>query len=350
VGYEVASRGLGFWGCDINPVANLIARVKHAPIDAGAFAARAERIIDRFASASDAPMIAGSAVDELGRWYSERQLSDMMKLRNAIRSEVEGQASEVDAFDCAFSAMAKATSQWRSRSTKPALDPEKRPTAVVKAFHHRCRFMANAWSSGAAPSGTDVRIVRGCATEADAAGRPVDLIVTSPPYATSYEYADLHQLSALWLGLVAARRDLRTGVIGTACRRVGMSRALRELNPVGIRIAFGLYERDRAAAESVAAYLLDMQRVASRSLDMLRPGGMAVFVIGDATLRGVRIANSEHLVESLLEAGFGRVEVVRRDIVNKANTPFRTATGRLSAVPAASTIYAQEHVIMARRP
>ena len=29
--------------------------------------------------------------------------------------------------------------------------------------------------------------------------KEVDLIVTSPPYVTSYEYADLHQLSSLWL-------------------------------------------------------------------------------------------------------------------------------------------------------
>ena len=27
----------------------------------------------------------------------------------------------------------------------------------------------------------------------------ISLIVTSPPYVTSYEYADLHQLTALWL-------------------------------------------------------------------------------------------------------------------------------------------------------
>jgi len=28
----------------------------------------------------------------------------------------------------------------------------------------------------------------------------IDLIITSPPYVTSYEYADLHQLSLLWFG------------------------------------------------------------------------------------------------------------------------------------------------------
>jgi hypothetical protein len=28
----------------------------------------------------------------------------------------------------------------------------------------------------------------------------VTLVITSPPYVTSYEYADLHQLTSIWLG------------------------------------------------------------------------------------------------------------------------------------------------------
>ena len=43
----------------------------------------------------------------------------------------------------------------------------------------------------------------------------VDVIVTSPPYVTSYEYADLHQLSSLWLGFSDDYRDLREGSIGS---------------------------------------------------------------------------------------------------------------------------------------
>src|SRR3546814_9151275 len=36
----------------------------------------------------------------------------------------------------------------------------------------------------------------------------LDLIVTIPPYDTSYEYADLHQLSSLWLGYAQHHRGL----------------------------------------------------------------------------------------------------------------------------------------------
>jgi len=44
----------------------------------------------------------------------------------------------------------------------------------------------------------------------------VSLIVTSPPYVTSYEYADLHQLTALWLEYTKDLSDFRKRFIGTS--------------------------------------------------------------------------------------------------------------------------------------
>ena len=41
------------------------------------------------------------------------------------------------------------------------------------------------------------------------------LVITSPPYVTSYEYADLHQLTAIWLGYIDRLSDFRTKFIGS---------------------------------------------------------------------------------------------------------------------------------------
>ena len=175
------------------------------------------------------------------------------------------------------------------------------------------------------------------------------MIVTSPPYATSYEYSDLHQLSALWLGLVDDHRELRAGSIGTASRRSGLTRAARDLNQVGLQVVFSMFDRDRALAEALATYFLDIQRVAKRCHDLLRPGGLAVFVMGDTQLKGVRVANANHLVESLIDAGFGDVRVTRRTIANKPNTSYRSADGRLASSPTGQAIYSEEYVLMAHR-
>ena len=41
-----------------------------------------------------------------------------------------------------------------------------------------------------------------------------DLIVTSPPYVTSYDYASMHQLSTMWLNYGTDYRILRKNMLG----------------------------------------------------------------------------------------------------------------------------------------
>ncbi len=349
VTYEAAALNLEAWGCDINPVATLIARVKVLGLDPIRFTDAAGRIAQAFGGASDVPPLSPAAVARLSPWYEPSQFDDLAKLRNAMLSEVGGEGGEAMAFACAFSAVLKPASRWRSRSVKPSRDLGRRGAPVLETFRRRCAMMAAAWCEAAAPADVAPEIVQGDVVAMRRSAPPVDLIVTSPPYAVSYEYADLHQLSALWLGFVDDHRDLRAGVIGTISRRADLAAALRDLNGVGVQIVFGLFDRDRALAEATATYFLDMQKVARRCHDFLRPGGMAVFVVGNTQLRGVRVDNANHLVESLLEAGFADVRVVRRRLENKPNTPYRSADGRLSSSRADMRIYGEEYVLMARR-
>ena len=347
VGLEASARGVSFWGCDINPVATMIAKVKNSPMNVAAFVKRAEDVLSRFGRASSKAPVVDAVQAHLSRWYVPDQFADLSRLRNAVLAEFDGSETSF-ALECAFSAIAKPTSQWRARSAKPALDADKQAMPVLAAFTRQCALMASAWSDGSRLGGSAAEIVQGCATSSGPGGQ-VDMIVTSPPYATSYEYSDLHQLSALWLGLVDDHRDLRVGSIGTASRRSSLAQAARDLNEVGLQIVFSMFDRDRALAEALATYFLDMQRVAARCHELLRPGGLAVFVIGDTRLKGVRIDNANHLVESLAEAGFGDVRVTRRTIANKPNTSYRLADGRLASSPTGQAIYSEEYILMAHR-
>lgn len=59
------------------------------------------------------------------------------------------------------------------------------------------------------------------------------MLITSPPYVTSYEYADLHQLSSLWLGYADDYRDLRKGSIGSVYNVEDYQIKVDDLNEVG---------------------------------------------------------------------------------------------------------------------
>ncbi|MBK7966586.1 MAG: hypothetical protein IPK10_15810 [Bacteroidetes bacterium] len=60
----------------------------------------------------------------------------------------------------------------------------------------------------------------------------VDMLITSPPYVTSYEYADLHQLSTLWLGYANDFRDLRDGTIGSLYHKQIKQSDIDSLDPL----------------------------------------------------------------------------------------------------------------------
>src|SRR3546814_7955113 len=82
------------------------------------------------------------------------------------------------------------------------------------------------------------------------------------------------------------------------------------------------------AAQAVASYFLDMQRVAARCREFLSANGVAMFVIGNTRYCDVEIDNAAHLTEALLQVGFCSVRAARRRISNKRATPFRDGVGR----------------------
>ena len=86
------------------------------------------------------------------------------------------------------------------------------------------------------------------------------LIISSPPYVTSYEYADLHQLSTLWLDFANDYRDLRKDSIGSN-HNLFTDDILALLNNSGQSIVKALSGVDRSKARAVAKYYFDMQKV-----------------------------------------------------------------------------------------
>jgi DNA modification methylase len=177
----------------------------------------------------------------------------------------------------------------------------------------------------------------------------VDIIITSPPYVTSYEYADLHQLSSLWLSYADDYRTLREGSIGSHYHSYNFNKEIKRLNKTGTNIVFRLLSQDKSKASSVAKYFLDMQQVAEACLNMLSENGMALFVIGNTEYKGVRIDNARHLTESLLDSGFTEVSVTKRKIISKTLTPYRDYLGRFTTDKNSRKVYGEEFILIGRK-
>ena len=278
VAFEAQREALAFWGCDINPVATLIARAKSQYYDLAWLSRYSAAINRELRVASRGIGLTSGARARLRYWYPEEQMLSLARLRNAILTAVPEQSKYRDFFLCAFSNILKPTSRWLTKSIKPQIDPNKTPAKVLPAFRAQLQSMIRAFEECSPQLQTETTIATSnflSTTTRDIGA--VDMIITSPPYVTSYEYADLHQLSSLWLGFADDYRDLRNGSIGTTQHDFNFNREVKRLNQSGSEIVFSLYSEDASAARSVAKYYLDMQQVAERCAKILRPKGLALF-------------------------------------------------------------------------
>ena len=349
VALEAKTHKKDFWGCDINPVATLIARVKSETYNVDIVSAFFDQIQEAYNDLNIGKDVYIDANERLKYWFTENSYLGLLRLKMAIDQNVN-EGKYLDAYHCLFSSILKASSRWLTKSIKPQVDPNKNEIVVWDAFIGQYNKFIRA--IGQLDGEQDEhRIEIETENFLEVKNLPkVDLIISSPPYVTSYEYADLHQLSSLWLDYTDDYRNLRRGTIGSLYNSEEYTINLELLNSVGKQIVSELVRSQRVTApvRSVARYYVDIQNAINRCARMLENGGMVFFVVGDTEYKGTKIKNSEHLVQSLIDMGFSDIKAAKRRISNKLLTPYRDEFGRFSSDKSNQTIYHEEYIISGR--
>ena len=346
VAYEARRNNIDFWGCDINPVATLIAKAKSEKYLDSKMCDYFEKILVCFYEISENEFRYNESNERIRYWFKEKQFFDLARLKKAIQVVVPEKSKYRLFFMCAFSNILKPTSVWLTKSIKPQVDPEKQPANVIEAFKDQFVMMRIANTENIDYSNKHVNVVNGNFLDKNIKPPAVDMIITSPPYVTSYEYADLHQLSTLWLGFVEDYKELREGTIGSLYHEDNLKKQIQHLNETGYKIVTQMYDKDKSKARSVAKYFLDMQCATEKSYGMLNANGLAVFVIGNTEYKNVRIDNTKHLVESFFNVGFKKIVVSKRKISNKILTPYRDKNGRFTTNSEGRKVYSEEFIVI----
>jgi methylase of polypeptide subunit release factors len=353
VALEAKLHNKAFWGCDINPVATLIARAKSKSYDRNMLGTYYEAIRVAFDNMTSNPENYSAANQRLQYWYSQDSYVNLYKLRSSILS-VSMEEKYACAMLCLFSSILKVTSKWLTKSIKPQIDPKKKDIDVWTSFSLQYKKFSKSIEqiNESAPSDADITIET--VNFIDVETLPsIDMIISSPPYVTSYEYADLHQLSTLWLEYTEDYRVLRNGSIGSIYNSENYDVDLTSLNVIGHNVVKELIHNNankaNAKVRSVARYYYDMQCAIRQCGKMLNPNGMVLFVVGDTEYKGIKIKNSEHLIQCLLDEGFSDIKASKRRISNKLCTPYRDAIGRFSSDKSQRTIYHEEFIISGRK-
>jgi DNA modification methylase len=356
-------------GVDINPAAVLASRAKTTPLAPDGLRAALRDLDEALGRLEGSartrslfplpdPLLPANQ-ERLDFWFpraQQRRLGVVLALIEGVRD-----AAVRGFLRCAFSHMLKAASYWLLKSSKPTRDKAKLANGVpdpVPLLRRHLRKMerANAafWKllpeefHRSPEAAADVR--RGDARQLPWPDRTVALVVTSPPYVTSYEYADLHQLTTLWLGERAGLAAPKEQFIGSAAARRRRTDA-EASSALGRQIVAALRPRSPAKSDEARQYFLDMEDVFRELHRVLVPGGAVCNVIGNTALEGVDILNAEVHAELLTGLGFELADVVKRVIPSKTLPQVRDpATGKFtSAHPAAVEAYPEEFILIARK-
>lgn len=324
------SMGFKASGTDINKIAYLITKVKSTPIEPEYLNKKIEQLMSRLKVLNGTqvtlfndkiePLIPQKHIDRINYWFTEENKNDLGKILRVIYDENDEVIRNF--FLVAFSHILKNCSLWLQGSTKPTRDLEKRSIKPYDAFRRHLMKMQNGNDAFYKVVPDKIRkiinqylnIEIGDARRQPVSDNSVDLVVTSSPYVTSYEYADLHQLSTIWLDLAEDLTEYKKGFIGTSYKKYENKR-LR--SSIAADIVDKMSKKSKKMAKEIEAFFIDMEEVFDESFRILKHGGRCCYVIGNTKLKGIDILNAEVFAESLQYSGFKFDRLIKREIPSK---------------------------------
>jgi DNA modification methylase len=325
---EAKTSGHKSIGFDINPIAKLIAEAKLTPIKPALLDSEVSKLFTRIKKASSKNY---TIHPRLKYWFKRKDLNQLNKIYRAILKVKDPVIKRF--FLCGFSHILKNSSIWLMSSIKPTRDLNKTIPNSLETFSSHINSMVRKnteyfnFLKENNLLKTKARMEVGDARNLSLKDNYVDLIITSPPYVTSYEYADLHQLSLLWLKYTKNLQKFRRQFIGT----MSAHQSVKIQSAIGQSIINELAEVDRSTANRVNKYFTDMELAIKEMYRILKPGGHASIIIGNTTLKGVEIKNAQVAHEQMLRAGFKEKKIIKREIAFQVIAPWRDkADGRFT--------------------
>ena len=335
---------------DINPVAVLITKAKITAIDPIRISKEFLAIQKRLETYNENTKVKAPKHERIDYWFKPEEKKKLAFIFAEI-SKVKDQDVQ-DFFFCGFSNILKNCSIWLQKSNKPTRDFEKIPSDPIKTFSKQIKMMLRGNAklfellSEKGYLKVSSKVVCTDARTIPAKDNSISLIVTSPPYVTSYEYADLHQLTALWLEYTKDLSDFRKRFIGTSYHN---KKDLTLNSSIAEDIREKLLKIDKKTAEEVSTYFSEMNQVFVEMKRMLKKGGKTCIVIGNTSLQGVKILNAEVFTEQLQNLGLKIADIIKREIPSKNLPSVRDKiTGKFAAITDKNKVsaYPTEYILV----
>ena len=288
-------------GCDIDPLARMIAAAKLTPVDASEALRAGQAILD--AAESDCRedgdglrrelelRFGAKTRDFVDYWFLPRHQIELLALLRRIEALPRGGARQFLEIMFSSTIIAKSGGVSLARDlahTRPHRDLDKKPGSTFVEFAKRLKRNAASLEASGAHDAGEAEVLEALADDTGLPSASVDLIVTSPPYANNaIDYMRAHKFSLVWFGWkIGDLTNIRARYLGhDAASRTEYDDLPDQCETTLARLA----ERDAKKAATLRRYFGEMAAVIAEMRRVLKPDGTAVIVVGTSNLRGIDV-------------------------------------------------------------
>jgi len=318
------ARGHEAIGFDRDPLAVLIAGAWVADVDEEAVEAKAKQVLaratERAQNLTDTTAFPQAADDEtkefLEFWFDETNRRQLTALADTISRLHEPITKSL--LWCAFSRLiiTKKVGVSLAMDVSHSRPHRKYDEAPVKAFDQFERSVKKVLNASpfkkAGANAPRAEMNQGDARMLSLEDESVDMVITSPPYLNAIDYLRGHKLSLVWMGYtVDELRKIRSTNVGAEITNNHIEETVVLTAVDQMCDVESLGKRHKGM---LCQYMQDMNAILSEIQRVLVENGKAIFVVGNSTLHGNFIRNSDGIKFLAEQIGFETVSSRRRPL------------------------------------
>lgn len=330
-------------GVDISPYACLLTEAKTLKVSENALIKSASIISSYLDSPHKIPKANRKSFEKDSFWFNLDYLEQIESIRQLILEEVPTNMQKF--FIACLSTTIKPSSYLDESQIKVKRDAKK----LVNGTLSPIELMKNSLPkyiknlilfNSMLKANVTTRVVNASADNLDSnhiMSNSVDLIVTSPPYINAMNYPMTHRYENLLLDLVDFSENIehQTKYFGTERVYSKSYSELRELNSslscstyINPKLE-EIYNKEKKRSYIAYNYFENMYKSFESCVDILKPGGKIVLVVGTNTIRGVDIDTFNILVSMLQDLGLKYHSSFHYEIIKNAFKLRRHETANL---------------------
>lgn len=340
--------GLNVYGCDVNPLAILIARTRTGPYYVDAVKEKYEELISRINN--DKSKKIEAKFKGINKWFKPKIKIELSRIVRAIRQEPRLSIRKF--FWVILAETVRVSSNDRTSTFKLHIrskeDIEQRTFSAIDAFdihmdqsigdyelHANLLKDANQLTNGAYSSILDIRL--GDSKKeiySPTSGAYYDLLVTSPPYGdnkTTVTYGQYSYLPLQWIDLEDIDHKVTSDYLKTTSEidTKSLGGKLSNLDEHEVSEILNLsptlkttYQRIKVKigerkSKKIIAFMIDLNKTIDNIFKVMKKDSYQVWTVGNRTVGGLEIPNDKIIVEIIESKGAILIKKLEREILNK---------------------------------